>query len=211
LAYNGTVTATFLFPELAFEPWEERYITDYILVYKGPINNASAPTISDPDDLNAIAVGMFNIGRLRILGECTDCQLCDENDNPLIGDMSWYLTIGNISKNISGIPQTLKGGAFTYYYEDPEEQNSFIELEDFYVPNWTSSSTLEYCDGESCEYPRVHIDEEDITGPIYTDRQIVIYKGELIDSVNPNIHIEGVAVGIDLSQWVICYGCCCPE
>jgi len=101
----------------------------------------------------------FFRGRLKIEPNCLDCNTVT-------------FAIRNISEN-SDVHQTLKGGAFELFWDDRDGNR--IKINDWTIPGWTSSSTLNYDQQVTGTFTRPDSNEIET----YT----VVYKGAI--SENP--------------------------
>ncbi|MGA2092171.1 MAG: hypothetical protein ABSH16_02025, partial [Sedimentisphaerales bacterium] len=123
--------------------------TDYIRV-----------TIPRTIDFCTGLTNYFFRGKLEIEPNCLDCNT-----------VTFF--IRNDSNN-SGVAQTLKGGTFELFWDDRDGNRT--KVNDFAIPGWTTSSTLNY--------------DQQITGTFHKpdsnsiEKYTVVYKGQI--SENPS-------------------------
>ena len=117
--------------------------------------------ITIPRTIN-YATGLTNYffrGKLSATAECIECNTIE-------------LTITNKSEN-SGIQQTLKGGAFEFYWDDSNDIRT--QINDVIIDNgWTSSSTLNYNSSITATFMKPDTSEP--------TKYIIVYKGNICES-----------------------------
>jgi hypothetical protein len=190
LAYNETTTLEFT-PVI---PPEGEYMDKYVVVYRGGIqSDADHP---DPNDNQALATTSFYCEDLMIsasLPYASECG-CGPNSVMVCGDIRYVVDIWNFSEK-SGSPQNLEDGIFEIYYRDMQGQ--LIQLA-------SVAGSLDYSyDDESV----LHIDLG-VMDWIPAQCLIVIYKGQMVDSENPNDEYDGVAIGSEDIEGVGPYVSC---
>ncbi|MGA2093456.1 MAG: hypothetical protein ABSH16_08640 [Sedimentisphaerales bacterium] len=149
-----------------------QYFADGHGLNEGPIDNTNTTddnqvftdyaNITVPRTIN-YATGLLNYffrGKLEIEPNCLDCSTVT-------------FKIRNISEN-SNVHQTLKGGTFELFWDDRDGNRT--KVNDFAIPGWTTSSTLNY--------------DQQITGTFHKpdsnsiEKYTVVYKGQI--SENPS-------------------------
>jgi hypothetical protein len=172
LAYNRTTTIEFT----PVTPPEGKYLDKYVVVYKGGIqSDAGHP---DSDDNQALATASFYCGGELGISIWYDGPECGQGP----GYVYQIIDIWNASTK-SGVPQDLVDGTFEIYYEDLQGQLILFTSVTGYLDYM--EDVLEINTGVMEQIPAQDL--------------IVIYKGKMADSENPEDEYDGVAVG---STWI---------
>jgi alpha-tubulin suppressor-like RCC1 family protein len=141
-------------------------------------------TIPRTIDYTTGLLNYFFRGKLEIEPNCLDCNTVT-------------FKIRNISEN-SNVHQTLKGGMFELFWDDHDGNRT--KINDFTIPGWTSSSTLNYDQQVTGTFNRPDSNE--------IEKYIVVYKGQI--SENPGqpdnddsnaIAVATLKVGYPIIAW----------
>jgi alpha-tubulin suppressor-like RCC1 family protein len=142
-------------------------------------NDYAQRTVPRTINYTAGLLNYFFRGRLSIEPNCLDCETVT-------------FVIRNDSNN-SGVPQTLKGGTFELFWDDRDGNRT--KINDFTIPGWTSSSTLNYDQQVTGTFSRPDSNEIET----YT----VVYTGQI--SENPAQPDEDDANAIAVATLVMGY------